>query len=94
VERAGIASEIGSEDDVRALIAGITTLIVSSLTSMGSLAILGAVTYGGAAVFDESCWAVRRKSLYVRGRVSYCAKRERIAELRLLRKLEILLTSG
>jgi hypothetical protein len=54
VERAGIAGEIGSEDNVRALITGIMILIISSLTSMGSLAILGVVTYSGAAIFDES----------------------------------------
>ena len=52
MERAGIAGEISS--DSRVLIAGITTSIINSLTSIGSLAILGAVTYGGAAVFDES----------------------------------------
>jgi hypothetical protein len=54
VERAGIAGEIGLEEDTRALIAGVMTLIVSSLMSMGSLAILGAVTYSKAAVFNES----------------------------------------
>jgi predicted methyltransferase MtxX (methanogen marker protein 4) len=76
VERAGIAGEIGS-DNVRVPIAGVTTSsIFNSLTFIGLLAILGAVTYGGAAVFDESCWAVRRKLPYVRGRISCCAKRE------------------
>ena len=54
MERAGITGEIGSEDNVRALITGVTTSIISSLTSIGSLAILGAVIYGGTAIFDES----------------------------------------
>jgi hypothetical protein len=60
VERAGIAGEIGSEDS-RVPIAGVMMSIVNLLTSMGSLAILGAVMYGGAAVFDKSCWTVCRK---------------------------------
>jgi hypothetical protein len=55
VERADIAGEIGSEEDARVLISGIIILIINSLTSIRSLAILGAVWYGGAAVFDESC---------------------------------------
>jgi hypothetical protein len=53
VERAGIAGEIGSENS-RVLITGIMISIINSLISIGSLAILGAVTYGGAAVFNES----------------------------------------
>jgi len=61
VERAGIAGKIGSED-FRVLIAGITTLIVNSLMSIGSLAILGVVMYGEAAVFNESYWAICKKS--------------------------------
>jgi hypothetical protein len=35
--------------------------IINSLTYMGSLAILGAVAYGGAAVSEESYWTVCRK---------------------------------
>ena len=54
MERAGIAGKISSEDNIRALITGIIILIISSLTSIGSFAILGVVTYGGAAIFDES----------------------------------------
>jgi hypothetical protein len=48
VERADIAGEIGSEEDARVPISGIIILIINSL------AILGAVWYGRAAVFDKS----------------------------------------
>jgi hypothetical protein len=70
--------------------------IYSSETSIGSsrVTILGADVYGGAAVFDESYWQVRRNSAYTLGRTSCYARRERRAELRPFRKLDILLTSG
>jgi hypothetical protein len=55
VERAGIAGVIGLEEDARAPISGVITLIINSLMFIGSLVILGVVWYGRAAVFNKSC---------------------------------------